>query len=259
MASAPQAAQLPLFYNELVPLNSRDHAKWNSRSTDKAPWLAAQHAIPLTVEEFPQAQRCFPIVFSAGEGSVPLGLMGLNEGVNVFFEADGTPIVPTYVPAYARRYPFMLAKLTPEATELSLCFDPTTDLLGEFEDGTALFDADQPSESCKNTLNFCEQFEMAGQRTAAFMEELEKHELLMDGEVAIQQDGNDQPFVYRGFRMVNEEKLREVRGDVLRGWNQSGLLPLIFAHLFSLELMRDIFARQVQLGKGPVALAAANA
>jgi hypothetical protein len=31
------------------------------------------------------------------------------------------------------------------------------------------------------------------------------------------------------------------------------MLPLIFAHLFSLELMRDIFARQIQLGKGPVA------
>jgi hypothetical protein len=51
--------------------------------------------------------------------------------------------------------------------------------------------------------------------------------------------------------MVNQEKLREVRGDVLRGWNQSGLLPLIFAHLFSLELMRDIFARQSAMGKAP--------
>ena len=45
--------------------------------------------------------------------------------------------------------------------------------------------------------------------------------------------------------------LREVRGDVLRTWNQSGLLPLIFAHLFSLDLMRDIFSRQFQQGKGP--------
>ena len=52
--------------------------------------------------------------------------------------------------------------------------------------------------------------------------------------------------------MVNQEKLREVRGDVLRGWNQSGLLPLVFAHLFSLELVREIFAKQVTQGKGPV-------
>ena len=51
MASAPQS-NLPLFYNDLMPLNSRDHGKWRSRTTDKAKWLAGQHAIPLTVEEF---------------------------------------------------------------------------------------------------------------------------------------------------------------------------------------------------------------
>ena len=31
MASAPQAANLPLFYKDLMPLNSRDHATWKSR------------------------------------------------------------------------------------------------------------------------------------------------------------------------------------------------------------------------------------
>ena len=252
MASAPQAAELPLFYKDLVPLNSRDHATWKSRSTDKAPWLAGQHAIPLTVEEFPQAQRHFPIIFSSGDNPVPLALMGLNEGVNVFFDDEGTLTGPAYIPAYARRYPFMLAKLNPEATDLSLCFDPSTDLIGAFDDGLALFDGDQPSESCKATLDFCEQFEQAGQRSGNFIEELKKHNLLMEGEVAIQQEGNDQPFVYRGFQMVDETKLREVRGDVLRTWNQNGLLALIYAHLFSLELMREIFGRQVQLGKGPV-------
>ena len=152
----------------------------------------------------------------------------------------------------------MLAKLSNESSELSLCFDPTTDLIGQFDEGQLLFDNDAPTEACKSTLNFCEQFEIAGQKTAAFLEELQKHDLLMDGEVAIKQEGNDQPFVYRGFRMVDEKKLREVRGDVLRGWNQSGLLALIFAHLFSLELMRDVFAKQVQLGKGPVPAAQIN-
>ena len=74
----------------------------------------------------------------------------------------------------------------------------------------------------------------------------------MDGEVAIQPEGADQPFVYRGFQMVDEEKLREMRGDELRKMNQNGMLALIFAHLFSLGQIRDIFARQVQQGRGPV-------
>ncbi|HWU03205.1 MAG TPA: SapC family protein [Novosphingobium sp.] len=251
MASAPQNASLPLFYQDLVPLNSRDHASWTSRTTDKAHWLVNQHAVPLTVEEFPQAQRNYPIVFSVGDQPVPLALMGLNEGVNVFVDEDGKLAENVYVPAYARRYPFLLARLTPDAQELSLCFDPAAGLIGEFEDGAPLFADGEPTDTTKGMLQFCEQFEEAGMRTAAFVEELKKHELLIDGEVAIQQEGSDQPFIYRGFMMVDQAKLQNVRGDVLRGWNQSGLLPLVFAHLFSLELMRDVFGRQVQAGKGP--------
>ena len=51
--------------------------------------------------------------------------------------------------------------------------------------------------------------------------------------------------------MVNEEKLTAMRGDQLRKLTQSGMLPLLYAHLFSLSLMRDVFARQVQQGKTP--------
>ena len=80
-----------------------------------------------------------------------------------------------------------------------------------------------------------------------------KADLLMDGEVAIQPEGFQQPFVYRGFRMVDEEKLRNLRGDELRKMNQNGMLPLIYAHLFSLAQTRDVFSRQLKQGKAPVA------
>jgi hypothetical protein len=252
MASAPQNSALPIFYKDLAPLNRQDHAEWHTRPTDRAPWLIGQHAIPLTVEEFPMAQRHFPIIFSAGEDPVPLALLGMNEGINVFVDDEGQLNNPIYLPAYARRYPFMLAKLRPDSEELSLCFDPTSGLVGEFDEGQALFDGEEPSETTKAMLQFCEQFEIAGQKTAAFMAELKKHELLIDGELSLQIEGQEQPFTYRGFRMVDEKKLRDLRGDVLRGWNQSGLLPLVYAHLFSLDLVRDIFNRQVQLGKGPI-------
>jgi hypothetical protein len=182
---------------------------------------------------------------------VPLALLGLNEGVNVFVEDDGTLNTPIYMPAYVRRYPFLLAKLTPEAEELSLCFDPSSDLIGAFEDGSPLFENGEPTENCKRMLEFCEQFETAGQKTANFVAELNKHGLLIDGELTVQPEGSAQPFVYRGFRMVDEAKLREMRGDVLRSWSQSGMLPLIHAHLFSLELVREIFGRQMQRGQIP--------
>jgi len=249
MASAP--ANLPLFYNDLIPLNTRDHATWRARSVDKAPWLAGQHAVPLTVEEFPQAGRNFPIVFASGENTVPLALMGLNEGVNVFVDDDGTVTGGIYLPAYARRYPFMLAKLQPTSEELSLCFDPLSGLIGEFDEGQPLFEGTDPTQTTQSVLQFCEGFEQAGQRTQAFVEELKKHQLLMEGEVSIQRQEGGPPFVYRGFQMVDQEKLKNMRGDVLRGWAQSGLLPLIYAHMFSLELISSVFALQAQQGKGP--------
>ena len=252
MATAPQEVSLPLFYKDLVPLNSGEHGAWKSRRTDKAKWLADVHAVPLTVEEFPMAQRDYPIIFSSGDKPVPLALMGLNQGINVFVDDEGGLKEDIYLPAYARRYPFMLARLRPDSDELSLCFDPTSELIGEFDEGSALFDNDSPSTTTNDTLKFCEQFEIAGHKTSNFVEELTKHDLLTDGELNIQLDGMEKPFHYSGFKMIHGDKLRELRGDVLRAWNQNGMLPLVFAHIFSLELAREIFARQVQQGKGPV-------
>ena len=254
MATAAPNQNLPLFYSALEPLNVTQHGKMKIRAIDKAPVIATTHAIPATVDEFALLQRHYPIVFSVGETPVPLVLMGLSEGVNVFLNEDGKlHDTTTYVPAYMRRYPFLLARLRPDSDELSLCIDPTSGAVGDFKDGEPLFDGDQPSQATMAILQFCEQFETAGQRTAAFIEELKKSGLLMDGEVAIQPEGAEQPFIYRGFQMVDEDKLRELRGDELRKMNQNGMLALIYAHLFSLSQIREVFSRQVMQGKGPVA------
>lgn len=250
MASAPKA-NLPIFYNDLVPLNTNEHGEFRVRPVDSAPFLINQHAVPITIDEFVVAQRFVPIIFSSGEDAVPLALMGLNEGVNTFLDDEGKLRGPAYVPAYVRRYPWMLAKLRPDSDELSLCFDPSAESIGAFDDGELLLEDGKPTEITTNILKFCEDFEQAAHRTGQFMAELKSLDLLMDGEVAINVPGNEQPFVYRGFQMVNEEKLRDMRGDQLRKINQSGMLPLVHAHLFSLQLMREIFQQQVEQGKMP--------
>jgi hypothetical protein len=250
MATQPPP-NLPLFYNSLQPLSSSLHGKYRHRSRETAPYFATAHAIPLTTDEFIHAQRHMPIVFSSGEPAVPLALMGLNEGVNVFVDEEGKALQPFYVPAYVRRYPYVLARLDSNAQELSLCFDPDSDLVGDFPEGAALFDEEKPSEHLNAVLKFCEDFEVAGQRTAAFVKEIQALDLLIDGEVSIQPSDSSQPFIYRGFRMIDEQKFRDLNGDQLRKINQNGILPLIVAHLFSLSLVRDIFARQMAMGKVP--------
>ena len=242
---------LPMLYNGLEPLNRNVHGNYKVRTVDAVPAIGSVHAIPVTVDEFSLTQRHFPIVFSAGESGVPLALMGLHEGTNTFFDKDGRLLEPSvYIPAYIRRYPFMLARLSDDSDQLSLCFDPTAGVLSD-EDGSAVFDGDNPSTATSEVLAFCEQFEQAGQRTAAFMQSLKESNLLMEGEVAIQPEGAEQPFIYRGFQMIDEQKFRDLRGDELRKMNQNGTLSLIFAHLFSLTLVRDVFARQVRQGTGP--------
>ena len=251
MASQPPSNSLPIFYGGLEPLSSNVHGSHKVRTQQKAPFLADQHAIPITIDEFVSVQRFCPIVFSSGENPVPLALMGLNEGVNVFVDNDGRLIGETYIPAYVRRYPFLLAKLQPQAEELSLCFDPSSGLVAEGEEGQPMFDDQQPNDQLRSILKFCEEFEIAAQRTNAFVREIQEAGLLIDGEVTIQPEGSEQPFVYRGFQMVSDEKLRDLHGDKLRKLNQNGALPLVIAHMFSLPMIREIFGRQMQQGKVP--------
>jgi hypothetical protein len=256
MASQPPADQLPLFYRDLMPLSSDQHKNFKTRRAESAPFIARSHLVPVTVDEFVGVQRYYPILFSMGDNPVPLAMMGLNEGVNVFYDDDGKLITPVYVPAYLRRYPWILAKTRPDAEELSLCFDPSSGLVGEYEEGEPLFDGDEASDATKMILKFCEDFEMSAQRTGAFVKELVEMDLLIDGEATIDVGGAE-PLIYRGFKMVSEEKVRELRGDELRKMNQNGMLPLIMAHLFSLGLITNIFTMQQMQGKGPEVLAQA--
>ncbi len=243
---------LPLLYRGIEPLNREMHGDKKLRLLDRLPMIGQTHAVPVTVDEFAFVQRFYPIIFSVGDNPVPLALMGLHEGTNTFFSAEGqTHENSIYVPAYLRRYPFMLVRLNPDSDQLSLCFDPESDAIGNFKDGQPLFEGDEPSQTVKDILRFSEEFEQSGQRTQAFMTELKASGLLMDGEVAIQPDGFEQPFLYRGFQMVDEAKFRDLKGNELRKMNQNGMLQLIVTHMGSLSLIRDLFARHIMQGSGP--------
>ncbi len=245
MASTPANAQtLPLFYKSLAPLSSQLHPTHGLKPRENLAFTRNTHAVPVTVDEFALVQRHYPIVFGLGDNPAPLALIGLNEGQNLYLGADDQWEKGQYIPAFIRRYPFMLARLTAESDDLSLCFDDTDPQIAAGE-GEALFNGTDPTDTTKNVLAFCEQFEQAVFRTRSFMEELTKLDLLMDGEVTIQREGLTEPAVYRGFRMVSEEKLQNLRGDQARKLVQSGLLGLVYAHLFSLSLISDLFEKQI--------------
>src|SRR5215218_147437 len=157
MATAAPAPNLPLFYKAIEPLNASQHGKLKVRKLLNMAEVGRTHAIPLTVDEFTLVQRHYPIVFTIGEKPIPIALMGLNEGVNVFMDDQGRLLDNNvYAPAYIRRYPFMLARIRADSDELSLCFDPTANAIGDFAEGEPLFEDDKPTPATLAILEFCE-------------------------------------------------------------------------------------------------------
>jgi hypothetical protein len=248
VSNADQDARLPLFYQSLTPLSHEQHGNFLLKDRVLHPFAHGANAVPLTVDEFALAQRHFPIVFAPGnDGGAPLALLGLQENENLFCDVTGQWRKDIYIPAYIRRYPFMLARLSQDAQELSLCFDDTSGLLQTEATGN-LFNGTEPSDTTKAVLGFCEQFEMAVQRTRAFLNEMAELDLLMDAEATIQE--GDTPMMFRGFRMIDEKKLQGLRGDQTRKMVKSGAMGLIYAHFFSLGTLRDLYAlRQERAAK----------
>lgn len=207
------------------------------------PWLKEKNLVPLTVDEFHLAQRRYPIVFSSADVPVPLALMALEPEQNAFVGGDGEAKAGIYIPAYARRYPFLLAKLNPDSSELSLCFDRASGLVGPFEDGMPLFDKNTPSSECQRILQFCQGFEDAGSRTRTFVAALLEYELLVEAETKVDVAGDANSRVYNGFKIVDAAKLPNIQGQILQEWLKNGVLSSIFAHLSSLGIMSELAER----------------
>ena len=98
-----------LFYSQPEPLSPEMHGKIGVKNMDGPFGFAkAGHAVPLTVGEFPSAASTGPIIFM-GEEKLPILVMGLNAGDNMFLQPDGLFEAGVYIPAYIRRYPFIFA------------------------------------------------------------------------------------------------------------------------------------------------------
>ena len=259
MASAPQAS-LPLFYNDLMPLNSRDHGTWRAKSLTTAPWLKGQHAIPLTVEEFPQAQRFYPVIFSSGDNPVPLALMGLNEGVNVFVDDEGKIDTPVYIPAYVRRYPFVFA--TDDAQDrMVLCIDRAAEFIVEGGE-MPFFEADnQPSDYTKRCMEFCNNFETERRRTVAFVQILKDLDLFETKTATFTPTNPDgtpaETQKIAEYFGVSEEKLNKLPPEKFIELRDNGALGQIYAHLMSLVGWDRLVA--LAMARAPAPPQAANA
>ncbi|HEX4709835.1 SapC family protein, partial [Phenylobacterium sp.] len=149
-----------LFYSQPEPLSSELHGKMGVKSMD-GPFGFAKpgHAVPLTVGEFPLAAVTGPIIF-VGDDKLPIAVMGLNAGDNMFLRDDGLFEPGVYIPAYIRRYPFVFAN-DDNAKQMVLCIDRAAEFVVDKGFDQPFFEADgQPSQYTKNCIEFCNNFEI---------------------------------------------------------------------------------------------------
>jgi hypothetical protein len=226
-----------LFYSSPEPLSNERHAKLGLRRIDTPfAFAAASHVVPLTVTEFGLAALSYPIIF-AGDKRQPLAVMGVTGGTNMFIQSDGAFQIGSYIPAYIRRYPFVLAN-DAAREQLVVCIDRAAPMLGDLPD-LAFFDAKgEPTDYTKNCIQFCNDFETELRRTETFVTllgDLDLFETRTATFTPTNPDGSaGTPQTVAEYFAVSEEKLKALPDAKLREFMDNGALPQIFAHLTSL-------------------------
>ncbi|MEV8521971.1 SapC family protein [Dyella marensis] len=225
-----------LFYERPVPLNRTQHKDLRLKGIPSLRFAAGVHSVPLTGVEFPAAARDLPILFagSSMEEAGPMALLGLRQNENLFIDADGQWAANTYVPAFVRRYPFVLAEKPAgeEGDDFTVFLDEAYEGFGS-DEGERLFQDDgTDSEMLKNAVNFLGEFQQHVGRTQWFMEQLRKHDLLEPRNIRLEKDGK--AINLNGLYVVNEEKLRKLDAKTSHEFLTEGVFGWIYAHLLSL-------------------------
>ena len=226
--------RLPFLYTSLAPITAEHHKTLRIKTERQYDIAAKANAIPITCDEFAQVVRHYPIVFTTGAKPMPMALVGLRKGVNDHVTADGKWAPGAYVPAYLRRYPFLLVKEREDAPRQILCADmSSTQFTQSSEGSTGLMNEDgTKSEHLSGILDFATRYETAAQRTRQVMAEIVKLDLLQATTVNLSKQ--DKTARIEGFQVIAEEKLRDLDDVTLAGLARRGLLTLFAAHHMSM-------------------------
>jgi hypothetical protein len=209
--------------------------------------------VPITAVEFRRATPEYAIVF-AGEGDtiMPVAILGAEAGRNLFVKEDGGWDA-RYIPAFVRRYPFVIASSNDGQT-FTLCIDDVFAGCNREGRGERLFDADgERTQYLVTVLNFVKEYQAQFQRTRTFCARLKELDLLepMQAQFTLP-DGRRRNLT--GFMAVNRAKLKQLDDEVLATMAKNDELELVYLHLQSMQNFGPMLQR---IGAKPEAAAAA--
>lgn len=225
-----------MFYKNPQPLTKDAHAKFGVKPVQKPfEFMQDQHFLPITAPEFGAAAASFPVIF-AGEEKTPLAVMGIRQNENLFVN-DGQFEQDYYMPAFARRYPFVLAG--DQANDrFVVCVDADAECVTNKKPTQPFFDKDDTSAFTKEAFQFLQNYERDRQATAKMIEDFKAADLFENKEMNFRgsnADGSDAPLQkIADYFAVSEEKLKALPAEKLKEFSDRGYLAVAHAHLVSL-------------------------
>ena len=228
----------PFGYREVVPFLKNQ--KVRLLAPGEVPEFAQRgNAIPLSQTEFQPVSRDYPIVFTSGDGSqsfAPVAVLGLTSGENLFY-SGGKWAPGVYVPAYARRYPFCMAKVNVNQVEQKdrlICIEKS--FLDE--QGEEMFDGKgEPSAKWKGLERLLGEYEADLERSREMCSILSDYGLLepFSMQANLKADPSAKPMQMTGMFRVAEKNIENLNTAQLKNLVRKGILPRIYMHLMSLE------------------------
>lgn len=230
-------------YTKVVALNRETHQKLRMEVQSNHFSAAAKtNSVLLGCGEFAEASRDYPVIFIGSEGG-PFScaaLVGLNDRENLLVNKDGSWESGVYIPAFIRRYPFVLAGAD-DAESFTVCIDEAYAGLSE-ERGQQLFTEDgNESEYLKSVVEFLKLFHQEMKQTTSFAMKMAELKLLVPKVVSVERDG--QTKTLDGFWVVDEAALNALDDEKMLELVRSGYLGLIYVHLLSLRSVARLAGR----------------
>lgn len=227
----PSTAPLPLFFRLPHPLNAERHAQAGLNALKDFSFARSTNSVPLNLVEFFEAARSYPIVFTKGEGAIPVALLGMQDE-NCFLDAENRWLDWCYVPAYVRRYPFIFMQDAAEQRFI-LCVDEAAPHYVASKAEMPFYTGDgQPSELIQNALRFCTLYQQHHQQTVEFTQALQGHNLLVEKTSNLRMPSGKE-ITLGGFLVLDGQRFAELPDKVFLQWRKKGWLALADAVLVS--------------------------
>lgn len=231
-----------MMYERLVPLDRQQHRTLRiHQGASRLGFARETNSMLLAASELPLAALDYPCVFvQADTGHTLVSIVGLRDKENLMIGPDGNWAEQHYVPAFVRRYPFVLAE-QPGQAQMTVCVDEAFDGLDQAQ-GEALFDAQgQATPYLEQLQQFLLSYHQDMLATAGFAQHLADLGLLVERSIDCKINGES--LTLNGFKVVDETKLRALPPDSVQSLFASGALGWVHAHLLSLNNVNKLGAR----------------